>query len=148
MTRLSELLGDEFQTAEAQLYRELAREDQHLLARLVEIRKERGLSQEDVAEALGLSQATISAFERVGNDPHLSTVRRYCRAIGVMVRHYVDEDGSGCDDSHYLSHVSSRGIRSVDTAAAVARNMRRSQFEWPTTAVSPKPPKTMAEMTA
>lgn len=133
MTRLDDLLGEEFDTPEARLALELAREDQHLLAELVSLRKARGLSQLQVAEALGLSQATISAFERLGNDPHLSTVRRYCRAIGVMVRHHIDEDAETCTDSHYLSHVRGAGVDSVVTAAAVARNLSA----WPKAAVKP-----------
>ncbi len=134
MTRLDDLLGREFDTPEARLALELAREDQHLLAKLVAIRKARGLSQSEVAETLGLSQATISAFERLGNDPHLSTVRRYCRAIGVMVRHHVDEDAGSCMDSHYLSHVRAHGVDSAATATAIARSLSA----WPEAAVQPK----------
>ncbi|MFD2025055.1 helix-turn-helix domain-containing protein [Promicromonospora aerolata] len=72
----------------------LAQEDQHLLHTLVMRRRALGLSQSAVAERMGVSQAAISLFERAGNDPHLSTVRRYARALGVVVRHRVDTDGA------------------------------------------------------
>lgn len=132
MTRFDDLISEDLQTSEARLALELAREDQKLLAELVAIRKRRGLSQDHVADALGLSQATISAFERIGNDPHLSTVRRYCRAVGVMVRHHITEDGNECADSEFLTHVSRSGMESQPTATALARALSR----WPEAAVA------------
>ncbi|MEU4364277.1 helix-turn-helix transcriptional regulator [Promicromonospora sp. NPDC023987] len=71
-----------------------AQEDQHLLHTLVMRRRALGLSQSAVAERMGVSQAAVSLFERAGNDPHLSTVRRYARALSVVVRHRVDTDGA------------------------------------------------------
>lgn len=130
MKRLEDLLDEEFRSPAADLYFKLAEEDQHLLAMLVEIRKRRGLSQQDVADALGLSQATISAFERLGNDPHLSTVRRYAKAVGVMVRHHVDERPEASAVSEYLTHVTDGGAHSAATAAAVARSLRTTS-PWP-----------------
>src|SRR5689334_8162136 len=80
MTRMESMSMSDLEALEtdpaAQLALELAREDQEWLGKLVARR--RGLmSQERIAEILGVSQATVSAFERMGNDPHLSTVRRY-----------------------------------------------------------------------
>jgi transcriptional regulator with XRE-family HTH domain len=130
MTKLEQLFEQEFASEDARLALELAREDQHLLARLVEVRKARGLSQEEIADRLGLSQATISVFERVGNDPHLSTVRRYARALGVMVRHHVDEEAEDLTSSAFLSHVDGQGINSSPTATAVARALE-ADWAWP-----------------
>lgn len=132
MTRLDDLMGDEFKTPEALLAQELSSEHQHLLAELVAIRVRRRISQDDMARALGLTQATISAFERIGNDPHLSTVRRYARALGVMIRHHIDEGGLACGDSHYLTHVTNAGLQSRDTAAAATRRLlKQTGMEWP-----------------
>lgn len=130
MTGLDELLGEEYGSADAHLYLDLAREDQNLLARLIEIRKAR-MSQEEVAQLLGITQASVSAFERLGNDPKLSSIRRYAKAIGAMVRHQVDPDPGGCTQSHYLTHV---GTSVLSTETASARVRRLSQFapEWPT----------------
>lgn len=138
MTRLIDLLSDEFSSPEEQLALELAREDQGLLAELVAIRRRR-MSQEQVAEILGLSQATISAFERIGNDPHQSTIRRYARAIGVMIRHHVDDDPANCGDSHFLTHVGDRGLNSQATATALARHLAsQSTPAWPAATVAPR----------
>lgn len=132
MTSLDELLGDDFASPEAQLYLDLAREDQALLARLVEIRKSR-MSQAEVAESLGLTQATVSAFERLGNDPKLSSVRRYAKAIGVMIRHQVDPEPGDCNASHFLSHVGAHGVLSTETAASRARQISKFGARWPGT---------------
>jgi transcriptional regulator with XRE-family HTH domain len=129
---LGDLLADEFSTPEEMLALELAREDQLLLSNLIEVRRKAGLSQQDVADALGLSQASISAFERVGNDPHLSTIRRYARVVGAMVRHLVEEEeGRGCGSSEYIAHMSSDGLSVAATAAAIQRSSRSSLPEWP-----------------
>lgn len=136
MTGLDELLGEEYDTRENQLYLDLAREDQALLAKLVEIRRAR-MSQEDVAKILGLTQATISAFERVGNDPKLSSIRRYAKAIDVLIRHQVDPKPSGCDGSQWLSHVDDGGVLSTETAASRARNASQFGARWPARAKKP-----------
>lgn len=49
--------------------------------RLYDLRLARGLTQIDLAEALGLSQSRVSRIEH-GEEPHLSTVRRYVEALG------------------------------------------------------------------
>lgn len=127
---LGNLVGDEFDSQEAQLALNLAREDQLLLVRLIECRKRAGLTQQDVAEALGLSQASVSAFERLGNDPHLSTVRRYARAVGAMVIHHVSGDrGAGCASSEEIVHMRSDGIDTASTAAAIQRGL--APADWP-----------------
>lgn len=50
-------------------------------ARLFELRKERGLSQTELAERLGVTQKRISAIERA-EDLNLSTLERYVEALG------------------------------------------------------------------
>lgn len=72
------------------LARELARADQQFLVRLVQKRVEQGLTQDDMAKRMGVSQPTVAAFERYDNDPKLSTIRRYAHALGVSIRHVVD----------------------------------------------------------
>ncbi|MER6826496.1 helix-turn-helix transcriptional regulator [Streptosporangium sp. NPDC000563] len=63
--------------------------DMQLIEALVATRKQLGLSQADVASRMGRTQPSVSDFERVGGDPHLSTIRRYALAIGAEVRHTV-----------------------------------------------------------
>jgi transcriptional regulator with XRE-family HTH domain len=56
---------------------------QELLAELPlqELRQARALSQEELAEVLGLNQATVSKLER-RTDMYLSSLRRFVEAMG------------------------------------------------------------------
>ena len=74
-----------------QLAKSLATADQELRLALIEARRAAGLTQRDVAEALGISQSAVSQFERYDNDPQLSTVRRYALAVGAAITHQVTD---------------------------------------------------------
>lgn len=67
----------------------LAKNDSKYIRDLIEARRSAGLSQEDVAERMGVSQQSISKFERYENDPRLSTLRRYAHAVEAEVEHIV-----------------------------------------------------------
>lgn len=58
-----------------------------LVLRLVKARKEAGLTQTDVAQMMGVSQATVSEFERCAGDdgPRIATVQRYARAVEMRI---------------------------------------------------------------
>lgn len=70
----------------------LVRNDANFLSSLVRLRKERGMTQEVVAERMNVSQPAVAAFERAENDPKLSTIRRYAMAVGLLVEHIVETD--------------------------------------------------------
>ncbi|MFP3466761.1 helix-turn-helix domain-containing protein [Leifsonia sp. SIMBA_070] len=79
----------------------LVASDMQMLRRLVELRENQGLSQEQVAARLGISQPAIAAFERYDNDPKLSTIRRYAHAIGALISHHVTlDDGRSSETSN------------------------------------------------
>lgn len=73
----------------------LVRNDAQFLAGLVRLRKGLGLTQENVAERMRVSQPAVAAFERVENDPKLSTIRRYAMAVGLLIDHIVETDDGG-----------------------------------------------------
>jgi transcriptional regulator with XRE-family HTH domain len=52
---------------------------------LKEHRRQRGWSQQDLSEASGVGQDTISALERGHHEPRPSTLRKLARAFGVEV---------------------------------------------------------------
>lgn len=58
---------------------------------LVQIRKEKGIKQKDLAKAMGTSQSVVSDLERVGGNPTVRSLQRYVRALGcrlgLRVRH-------------------------------------------------------------
>lgn len=71
----------------------LAEQDEAMLYQLIQARKSAGLSQRDVAEALGIKQSSVASFERHDNDPRLSTIRRYALAVDAVVSHKVEAAG-------------------------------------------------------
>lgn len=60
-----------------------------LLSELIATRKKHGLSQEKVAERMGVSQPSVAAFERYDANPGLSTIRRYALAVQASIEHRV-----------------------------------------------------------
>ena len=80
-------LDDE--THSEQLARELAESDINLIHTLRCVREEQGLSQRQLGDRMGVSQATVSDFESGESEPKLSTVRRYAHALDVLVTHTV-----------------------------------------------------------
>lgn len=48
------------------------------------LREAKGLSQKELAEALGVDQTAISAWEKNKNEPTLFNLRRLCDVLGVQ----------------------------------------------------------------
>ncbi|HEX7154393.1 MAG TPA: helix-turn-helix transcriptional regulator [Thermoanaerobaculia bacterium] len=55
------------------------------------IREERGLSQDRLCEAAGLSQRYLSALERGENSPTLTVILQLCDALGVSPAELLEE---------------------------------------------------------
>ncbi|MDA0633995.1 helix-turn-helix transcriptional regulator [Nonomuraea sp. MCN248] len=91
--RIAELLDIDLEDPEVQRENAAIDRDMRLIETLVSVRRQRGMTQADVAERMGRSQPAVSDFERLGGDPHLSTIRRYALAIGVDVHHVVSMPG-------------------------------------------------------
>ncbi len=62
-----------------------------LAAALRSLRRRQGLRQEDVAERMGRSSATVSRLEQDGVNPQWLTLMRYLEAIEVDLTELVDE---------------------------------------------------------
>jgi predicted transcriptional regulator len=56
-----------------------------LLDELAQVRRERGLSQTEIAARMGTSQSAVARLERGELDARLSTVERYAAALGRSV---------------------------------------------------------------
>lgn len=78
-------------SADYRLREALAREDSDFLEQLVQMRKDKGLTQQSVAERMHRDKSAVSNFERLSSDPHLSTIRRYAAAIGACISHQVQD---------------------------------------------------------
>ncbi|MFS0716698.1 helix-turn-helix transcriptional regulator [Arthrobacter sp. 1P04PC] len=70
----------------------LSRQNRELVAQLVQIRKEAGLRQDEVAKLLGHSQQAVSEFERMVTPASLSRISNYAQAVGALVTHHVAKD--------------------------------------------------------
>lgn len=70
----------------------LAREGRTMRSELVSIRRARGLSQQDVADRMGISQQAVHKLERYDADPRMSTIERYSNAVEALIFHRVEED--------------------------------------------------------
>lgn len=62
----------------------------HLREALVCIRKAQDISQAEVARRMGVGQSTVSGFETSANDPRISTLQRYARAVSAELQLKVD----------------------------------------------------------
>jgi transcriptional regulator with XRE-family HTH domain len=121
MSKLSELLFSDRLTPAQRRAKELAKADYRLLIGLVKVRKERGMTQQDVADKLGVSQPTVADFERQDADPKLSTIRRYAHAVGAIVTHQVDIDNGQYDQKQDWSAQTYRFERTLTYAAPASR---------------------------
>lgn len=70
----------------------LAREDRELKADLVAMRRAAGLTQQQLADRMGVSQQAVQKLERYDSDPKMSTLRRYANAVEAIVEHRVKRD--------------------------------------------------------
>jgi transcriptional regulator with XRE-family HTH domain len=63
-----------------------------LLKDLIRMRTAHGLSQEDLAERMSVTQPTVAAFERYDANPTLATIRRYAVAVNARLDLQVKDD--------------------------------------------------------
>jgi transcriptional regulator with XRE-family HTH domain len=61
-----------------------------LARRIKTIRMAKGLTQQDAAEAMGVSQATYSTFERKAGNCSFYTIIRIAEGLGVSIPFLVD----------------------------------------------------------
>ena len=63
----------------------LYRERSDFLQTLVDLRKDQKLTQAEVAERMGVTQPTVSEFERYDANPRLDTIIRYALAVEAQL---------------------------------------------------------------
>mgnify|MGYP003137647202 CR=1 FL=1 len=67
------------------------KEDDALLEiHLADIRKILGITQNQMAEALGVTQPTIAGMEKLGQDIKLSTLKKYTEAVDCKINFDVE----------------------------------------------------------
>ncbi|HHA1271049.1 TPA: helix-turn-helix domain-containing protein [Enterobacter mori] len=80
MATLKELMAQ--QSAESQERIAAKVEVMRRIVALNQLREELKVSQTELAEAMGVKQPTVAKIEQPGNDPRLSTLKRYVSALG------------------------------------------------------------------
>lgn len=80
MASLKELMAQ--QSAESQERIATKVEKMRRIVALNQLREELSVSQTELAAAMGVKQPTVAKIEQPGNDPRLSTLKRYVRALG------------------------------------------------------------------
>ncbi|WP_346807669.1 helix-turn-helix transcriptional regulator [Enterobacter chuandaensis] len=80
MATLNELMAQ--QSAESQERIAAKVEVMRRIVALSQLREELNVSQTELAEAMGVKQPTVAKIEQPGNDPRLSTLKRYVSALG------------------------------------------------------------------
>ena len=83
-----------------------------LLDGLVRLRKEHKLSQQTVAERMGVSQPTVAAFERYDANPTVSSIIRYAMAVNALLDiKVVDDCGEGVPATWQMSGAAQATVR-------------------------------------
>lgn len=83
-----------------------------LLEDLVSLRKEHKLSQQTVAERMGVSQPTVAAFERYDANPTVSSIIRYAMAVDALLDiKVVDDCGEGVPATWQMSGAAQATVR-------------------------------------
>ncbi|HDT1600975.1 TPA: helix-turn-helix transcriptional regulator [Enterobacter sichuanensis] len=80
MATLKELMAR--QSAESQERIAAKVEVMRRIVALNQLREELNVSQTELANAMGVKQPTVAKIEQPGNDPRLSTLKRYVSALG------------------------------------------------------------------
>ncbi|WIE81270.1 helix-turn-helix transcriptional regulator [Curtobacterium sp. MCSS17_016] len=69
------------------------------LRALIALRIKRGLTVETVADRMGVSTTTVTAFEAYDADPTQSIIQRYAMAVGARITTAVSDDEAPADDA-------------------------------------------------
>lgn len=129
---LNELLGIDADDPQDRHADYLVTSDERLLEELVKFRRERHLTQQDVAASMGIDKSGVSRIEGGERDLLLSTLRRYAMAIGAVIDHevhaFADVDGAQRAREYFSEpSFSSRSRRGRGrTTHAVRADYRRS----------------------
>lgn len=82
MSQFRRSLQNKLENPEVRAGYEDARDRRKLIETMVQLRKDAGLTQQQVADRMGVVQSTVAQFEGSA-DPRLSSVQRYARAVGA-----------------------------------------------------------------
>ena len=85
-TRVDDLHGEWMKDPKYRREYKALDEEFSLTAAMIEARSRAGMTQEQVARRMKTTQAAIARLESRGSKPSTSTLRRYARATGSLLR--------------------------------------------------------------
>lgn len=102
---------------------ELVNQTQDMLDDLLELRKRKGMTQQDIAETIGVTRTAVTAFERYDSDPKLSTLVRYALAVGARLNITVEDGNAWAElerERKYIAEYVGAAERSHSEAAVAS----------------------------
>ncbi|MCU6665881.1 Antitoxin HigA [compost metagenome] len=83
MATLKELMAQQSEESKERIAAKV--EELRIIVALNQLREELNISQTQLAAAMGVKQPTVAKIEQPDNDPRLSTLKRYVKALGGEV---------------------------------------------------------------
>ncbi len=83
---MSNVETDKVQERELNLQAEKKEIGERIIRRLVECRKSKGMSQQNVADKIGMKRANVARIESMRYTPSLEGMMRYASAVGLKVK--------------------------------------------------------------
>lgn len=105
-SKILEFLNIDLDDPAQRLGVQLAEEDHELIRALVKMRHDKGLKQAEIAARMQRDPSAVSNFERLGGDPHMSTIRRYALAVGARIFHQIDDAELGAKERQLAEYAS------------------------------------------
>ena len=65
---------------------------------LVELRKQKHMTQQDIADATGMQRANVARIEGKRYTPTIDVLMRYAKCLGMEIKVSLKEKGEDCDD--------------------------------------------------
>ena len=91
--------------------------------RIRELRMERGLTVEQLADMVGLSKSYVSEIENGKKQANQLRIQRFSEALGVKVFELLDQDAIGLDERNLLTDFAKMDADMRTTLLAVAASM-------------------------
>ena len=86
MTTLDELIEEQLQDPIFKEKNDALEPEFTVMQAMIDARKERGMTQKDLAKATGISQADISRLERGTGNPSIKTLQRVAQALQMVLK--------------------------------------------------------------
>lgn len=91
------------------------------------MRKRLGLSQEDLAQQVGLNRGNIASYEKGTAEPKLSNLLKFSHLFGVSIRDLTNRDLS-CDCTYKTAFTNYLRLNSEEAAALADFNAQAEEF--------------------